>query len=183
MRGNMKENFESCLEKILKHEGGFVNHPEDPGGMTNMGITKKVYERFLGKEVNEQEMRDMPKEHVAEIYRKNYWERVKADDLPSGLDLCVFDWAVNSGTKRAVCALQESIGAEVDGVMGPMTIGKVKVYDNLELLKVMKEKRENFYRSLTHLFKTFGTGWLRRNNETYETSKDYAKSRSQEGFF
>jgi len=179
----MKENFESCLEKILKHEGGFVNHPEDPGGMTNMGITKKVYEKFLGKEVSEQEMRDIPKEHVAEIYRKNYWDRVKADDLPSGLDLCVFDWAVNSGTKRAVCALQESIGAEVDGVMGPMTLGKVKVYDNLELLKVMKEKRENFYRSLTHLFKTFGTGWLRRNNETYETSKDYAKSRSQEGFF
>lgn len=183
MRGKMKENFESCLEKILKHEGGFVNHPEDPGGMTNMGITKKVYERFLGKEVNEQEMRDMPKEHVAEIYRKNYWERVKADELPSGVDLCVFDWAVNSGTKRAVCALQESIGAEVDGVMGPMTLGKVKVYDNLELLKVMREKRENFYRSLTHLFKTFGTGWLRRNNETYETSKDYAKSRSQGSFF
>ena len=179
----MKDNFESCLEKILKHEGGFVNHPEDPGGMTNMGITKKVYETFLDKEVSEEEMRDMPKEHVAKIYRKNYWDKVKADDLPSGVDLCVFDWAVNSGTKRAVCALQESIGAKVDGVMGPMTLGKVNVYDDLKLLNVMKEKREGFYRSLTKLFKTFGTGWLRRNNETYEASKDYAKSRSQKGFF
>ena len=179
----MKNNFESCLEKILKHEGGFVNHPEDPGGMTNMGITKKVYERFLGKELCEKDMRMMPMEHVAKIYRKNYWDKVKADDLPSGVDLCVFDWAVNSGTKRAVCALQESIGAKVDGVMGPMTLGKVNVYDNLKLLKVMKQKREGFYRSLTKLFKTFGTGWLRRNNETYEASKDYAKSRSQKSFF
>jgi len=171
----MKDNFESCLEKILKHEGGFVNHPEDPGGMTNMGITKKVYETFLDKEVSEEEMRDMPKEHVAKIYRKNYWDKVKADDLPSGVDLCVFDWAVNSGTKRAVCALQESIGAKVDGVMGPMTLGKVKEKENLELLEMMKEKRESFYRSLTRLFKTFGTGWLRRNNETFQMSKKMFK--------
>ena len=171
----MKNNFESCLEKILKHEGGFVNHPEDPGGMTNMCITKKVYERFLGKELCEKDMRMMPMEHVAKIYRKNYWDKVKADDLPSGVDLCVFDWAVNSGTKRAVCALQESVGAKPDGVMGPMTLGKVKEKENLELLEMMKEKREGFYRSLTRLFKTFGTGWLKRNNETFQMSKKMFK--------
>ena len=171
----MQDNFEKCLELILHHEGGFVDHPEDPGGMTNMGITKKVYERFLGKELCEKDMRMMPMEHVAKIYRKNYWDKVKADDLPSGVDLCVFDWAVNSGTKRAVCALQEAVGAKPDGVMGPMTLGKVKEKEDLELLEMMKEKRENFYRSLTRLFKTFGTGWLRRNNETFQMSKKMFK--------
>ena len=174
----MEKNFDSCLEKILKHEGGFVNHPDDPGGMTNMGITRRVYEAFLDKKVNEQEMRQMPKEHIAEIYRNNYWDKVKADDLPSGIDLCVFDWAVNSGTRKAVCALQESVGAKPDGIIGPSTLGKVKEKENIHILKEMRGKREKFYRSLTKTFKIFGKGWLRRNNETFEMSKDYAKPKS-----
>ena len=102
----MKENFDKCLEMLLSHEGGFVNHPEDPGGITNLGVTKKVYDEWTGRESTEQEMRDLTPEDVAPIYKKNYWDRVKGDSLPSGLDWACFDWAVNSGTGRSAKALQ-----------------------------------------------------------------------------
>ena len=77
----MRQNFEHCLKMLLKHEGGFVNHPDDPGGITNHGVTKKVYEKWVGREVSEQEMRDLTHEDVAPIYKKNYWDRLRADDL------------------------------------------------------------------------------------------------------
>ena len=94
----MKDNFDKCLEMLLHHEGGFVNHPRDPGGITNLGVTKRVYEKWVGRIVSEQEMRDLTVEQVGPIYRNDYWNKCKCDDLPSGLDWSVFDWAVNSGS-------------------------------------------------------------------------------------
>ena len=93
----MNKNYDHCLEMLLEHEGGFVNHPDDPGGITNLGVTKKVYEEWVEREVSEQEMRDLTKENVAPIYKSNYWDRCKCNSLDSGLDFAVFDWAVNSG--------------------------------------------------------------------------------------
>ena len=92
----MHKNFDKCLSMLLHHEGGFVNHPKDPGGMTNLGVTKKVYEAWVGKEVNEETMRGLTFVDVAPLYKKKYWDRVRGDDLPSGVDWCAFDWAVNS---------------------------------------------------------------------------------------
>ena len=92
----MIENFEKCLEMLLVHEGGFVNHPEDPGGMTNLGVTKQVYEDYVDRQVDEEEMRALTKKDVAPIYKKKYWDRCKCDHLKSGIDWAVFDWAVNS---------------------------------------------------------------------------------------
>ena len=92
----MKENFDKCLEMLLHHEGGYVWHEEDPGGETNLGVTKKVYQDWGGTK----EMIDLTVEDVAPIYKKNYWDRCKCDELGSGLDWDVFDWAVNSGTRR-----------------------------------------------------------------------------------
>ena len=92
----MKENFDKCLEMLLHHEGGYVWHEEDPGGETNLGVTKKVYQDWGGTK----EMIDLTVEDVAPIYKKNYWDRCKCDELSSGLDWAVFDWAVNSGTRR-----------------------------------------------------------------------------------
>jgi len=112
----MEHNFETCLEWLLKHEGGFVNHPEDPGGMTNKGITAKVYARWLDEvmgadaNITEDIMRNIPDAHVAAIYREEYWNRVNGDDLPAGVDWSVFDWAVNSGTGRAARAIQRCVG-------------------------------------------------------------------------
>ena len=92
----MQNNFESCLKNLLKHEGGFVNHPKDPGGMTNLGVTKAVYEAWVGHEVTEKTMRELTTEAVAPLYRKKYWDACRADELVSGLDYVVFDCAVNS---------------------------------------------------------------------------------------
>ena len=91
------ENWEKCLKLILHHEGGYVNHPKDPGGETNLGVTKRVYEEWGGTK----DMKDLTVEDVSPIYKKNYWDRIKGDELPSGLDLCVFDFGVNAGTGRA----------------------------------------------------------------------------------
>ena len=102
----MQKNYQKCLETILHHEGGYVNHPKDPGGETNLGVTKRVYEEWGGKK----DMKDLLVEDVAPIYKKNYWDRMKCDQLPSGLDLCVFDFGVNAGTGRSAKMLQIMIG-------------------------------------------------------------------------
>jgi lysozyme family protein len=115
-------NFSKCLDMLLHHEGGFVNHPDDPGGMTNLGVTKAVYEKYIKRNATEAEMRALTKIDVSPIYRSNYWDRGHCDDLPSGVDWSVFDWGVNSGMGRAAKALQRVVGVTADGAIGPMTI-------------------------------------------------------------
>ena len=101
----MKKNFDKCFEMLLAHEGGFVNHPEDPGGATNLGVTKRTLQNYLGRHVSMDEMRNLTPEDVKPIYRKNYADAVCFDDLPAGLDWAMLDWAVNSGSGRAAKAL------------------------------------------------------------------------------
>ena len=93
----MEANFFKSLEMVLHHEGGFVDHPEDPGGATNKGITHKTYADFLGRPLEDvSELKNIPEEHVQQIYKNGYWDKVRGDELPGGVDFCVFDWAVNS---------------------------------------------------------------------------------------
>jgi lysozyme family protein len=165
----MKENFQKCLELILHHEGGWVNHPRDPGGETNLGVTKRVYEEWGGTK----DMKELTKEDVAPIYEKNYWLRAKCDQLPSGLDLAVMDWGVNSGVGRAVKKLQKMIGTVADGGIGPNTLKTLDEYiEHHGLEKTIRSYsniRQDFYESLS-TFNTFGRGWTRRNEETLEQS-------------
>ena len=161
----MKENFDKCLEMLLSHEGGFVNHPDDPGGITNLGVTKKVYDEWIGRESTEQEMRDLTPEDVGPIYKKNYWDRIKGDLLPSGVDWCAFDWAVNSGKSRPSKAIQRAVGATQDGAIGPATIGLIMEKDPEEIINYVYGVRQDFYKGLK-TFETFGRGWTRRNKET-----------------
>jgi len=161
----MKENFDKCLEMLLSHEGGFVNHPEDPGGITNLGVTKKVYDEWTGRESTEQEMRDLTPDDVAPIYKKNYWDRVKGDSLPSGLDWACFDWCVNSGSGRPAKAVQRAVGATADGAIGPATLGLIMEKDPKFIIEYVHDVRQDFYKSLK-TFETFGRGWTRRNKET-----------------
>ena len=163
-------NFDECLKLILHHEGGYVNHPKDPGGETNMGVTKRVYEKWcMENDLQQKDMKDLEFDDVAPIYKENYWDRVKADQLPAGLDLCVFDWAVNSGTGRAAKKLQGMIGTTVDGGIGPNTLKALNAYVQIEGLEstiaTYTDIRQNFYESLS-TFDTFGKGWTRRNQET-----------------
>lgn len=163
----MRNNFEHCLEMLLEHEGGYVNHPDDPGGMTNLGVTKTVYENYLRRKVSEQEMRALKPEDVAPLYKQKYWDRVRGDDLPSGVDWAVFDWAVNSGPGRAAKALQRAAGATIDGVIGAGTLRAVADHEPTEIVQRIYYARKNFYENLS-TFPIFGKGWTRRNEETLE---------------
>ena len=96
----MKENFDKSLEMLLHHEGGYVWDKRDPGGETMKGVTRAVYEQWVGRQVMDGEMKTLTDADVAPIYKTNYWNRIRGDDLPSGLDFAAFDWAVNSGTGR-----------------------------------------------------------------------------------
>jgi len=165
-------NFEKCLEIILHHEGGYVNHPKDPGGETNLGVTKRVYEEWGGTK----DMKDLTVEDVAPIYKKNYWDRVKGDELPSGLDLCIFDFAVNAGPGRAAKMIQKMIGVTVDGGIGPNTLRALGLYEEemggvAEVIIEYQKQRQAYYESLS-TFDTFGRGWTRRVDETTITATE-----------
>ena len=166
----MQANYEKCLETILHHEGGYVNHPKDPGGETNLGVTKRVYEEFGGTK----DMKDLTVEDVAPIYKKGYWDKMKGDELPNGLDLCVFDFGVNAGPGRAAKYLQTMIGTVADGGIGPNTLAKLKEYvDEHGLAKSIdnyQEARQAYYEKLS-TFATFGRGWTRRVDETTQLAK------------
>ena len=170
----MSNKFSEALEVILHHEGGYVNHPKDPGGETNLGVTKRVYEDFGG----EKEMKDLTKEDVEPIYKKNYWDRVKGDDLPEGLDLCIFDFAVNAGPGRAAKFIQRLVNTTVDGGIGPNTLGKIKEYvDHYGVNQTIESyalMRQNYYESLSN-FATFGKGWTRRVSEVTEKAKEWTQ--------
>ena len=167
----MKNNYDKCLETILHHEGGYVNHPKDPGGETNLGVTKRVYQEHGGTK----DMKDLLVEDVAPIYKKGYWDKIKGDDLPGGLDLCVFDFGVNAGPGRAAKFLQQMIGTTVDGGIGPNTLAKVEEYvrENAEAKSVEKYQalRQEYYEQLS-TFDTFGKGWTRRVEETTKLALD-----------
>ena len=157
----MKDNFDECLKMLLHHEGGYVNHPKDPGGETNLGVTKRVYEKWGGTK----DMKDLTVEDVAPIYKKEYWDRCKCDDLESGVDWAVFDWAVNSGTGRAAKAIQKICGAAQDGAIGPKTLALIGKQNTQYVVEEFGKIRQDFYESLK-TFDTFGKGWTRRNKET-----------------
>ena len=161
----MKDNFEQSLKMILHHEGGYVNHPSDPGGRTNLGVTQAVYESWVDRPVTKDEMRSLTVEDVTPIYRRNYWDRVKGDDLPSGVDFAVMDLAVNGGTGRGAKMLQKVVGVTQDGGIGPQTLGAVGRMDPVDIIEQYAAEREAFYLRLK-TFDTFGRGWLRRNEET-----------------
>lgn len=156
--------FSTALDIILRHEGGYVNHPSDPGGRTNMGVTQRTWEAWTGKPANERIMRGLTRADVTPLYRKNYWDAVQGDDLPGPLALCVFDFAVNAGPSRAAKLLQRVLGVAVDGKIGPNTI-RASIGENVNgLVREYQNARRSFYRSLP-TFKTFGKGWLRRVDE------------------
>ncbi len=163
----MQSNYNKCLETILHHEGGYVNHPKDPGGETNLGVTKRVYLEHGGTK----DMKDLLVEDVAPIYKKGYWDKMKGDELPNGLDLCVFDFGVNAGPGRSAKYLQTMIGTVADGGIGPNTLKKLGEYVEKhgieKCIEDFQGARQDYYEKLS-TFATFGKGWTRRVDETTE---------------
>ena len=171
----MNNNFEQSLELILKYEGLYSNHKDDTGGATMRGITQGVYEDWVDRPVTVDEMKTLTVKDVAPIYKKNYWDKCKCDELPSGVNFCTFDMAINAGTRRGVKTLQKVVGTRQDGIIGPVTIEAVNSIKPSIIINKYTEERENFYRSLS-VFPTFGKGWLRRNAETQVAALEMAKA-------
>ena len=160
----MIANFDAALAAVLDHEGGFVNHPADPGGMTNLGCTKKVWEEWCGRESNEKEMRELTKKDVSPIYKQKYWDKIQGDSLPAGVDYVVFDCAINSGPGRAAKFLQQVVGATQDGAIGPGTLKAVETIPVGEVIERYSAVRLGFLQALP-TWETFGKGWGRRVEE------------------
>jgi lysozyme family protein len=167
----MIDNFDQCLELMLKHEGNFVNDRRDSGGMTNLGVTKVVWEEWMGRPTSEKEMRALTPLMVKPLYKRKYWDAIRADELVAGVDYCVFDVAVNSGTGRAIKLLQQTVSATPDGGFGSITMALVKKASSEPntLIELYCAKRLEFLQSLRS-FETFGKGWSRRVAEVQATA-------------
>lgn len=161
----MTDAFNTCLTELLKHEGGYSNHPSDPGGITMLGVTKRVWEEYNGKPASVADMKALTAAKVAPLYRDRYWDTVKAGQLPPALAMCVFDMSVNAGPGRAGKMLQRLVGCDVDGNVGRGTLTAVQAFvgahGTAEAVKGYQNLRRSFYRALG-TFDTFGKGWLRR---------------------
>ena len=149
--------FPEYVERVLKHEGGYVNNPRDPGGETNYGITVAVARAhgYTGR------MRDLPRITAINIYRKDYWLAVRGDDLPPAVAWQVFDSAVNHGVGRACRWLQQVVNVAQDGQIGPKTLAAVNRMSDARLTLEYNAIRLQFYTDLG-TFKDFGKGWSRR---------------------
>ena len=164
----MTERFEECLARVLKHEGGMSNDPLDSGGMTNLGVTQRVWEEFVGHPVSEADMRALTPEKVGKLYRQKYWNAAYCEVLPKGLDYVVFDFAVNAGTGRAVKTLQQMLGLVADGVIGPRTMAKINESNAKTLVHDYSNARTDFYQGIVARKPDqarFINGWLRRVEE------------------
>ena len=168
----MKANFDKSLALVLVHEGGYVNHPKDPGGATNRGVTQAVYDAYRktrGKAG--QSVKFITDEEVNAIYKFQYWDRVQGDLLPAGLDYAVFDFAVNSGVGRASKYLQAVLGVAQDGQIGARTLAAITNPSNA--INALCDRRMSFLRNL-RTFLTFGKGWTRRVTDVRKHALDMA---------
>lgn len=150
-------NFDQAFDILIGHEGGYSNHPSDPGGETMWGVTRWValQEGYQGQ------MRQLPRETAKGIYRRRYWDAVKADQLPEALRYTVFDAAVNSGVGQAIRWLQRAVGVGEDGLLGPMTLAAANAPTGIRLAVLFNAERLDFMTSLP-TWGSFGRGWARR---------------------
>lgn len=160
----MHSNFREALTHVLKHEGGYVNHPSDPGGATNKGVTLANFRRYVKPNGTVADLKRLTVDQAAIVYKRYYWDAVLGDMLPGGVDYAVFDFAVNSGPSRAIKYLQRAVGAAQDGRIGPQTLEAVGNADPATVVNLLCDARLDFMRGIRggKLWKTFGRGWQRR---------------------
>jgi lysozyme family protein len=158
-------SWPASIAEVLASEGGWSDHPRDPGGATMMGITLAVFRVWRGNhQLGRRELRKITEEEVKAIYRDLYWNAVQADYLIAGIDHVVFDMAVNAGVRRSSLQLQMAIemsGADLDGVIGPRTLAAHRAQDTLHVIGRLGELHEAHYRGL-RTFDVFGAGWMAR---------------------
>lgn len=176
-RPKKKSRFEQCLDVTLRHEGGWADDPNDPGGATMKGITLKTYQAWAGREVSvdKNHLRNIPYSHLRAIYREGYWDAIQADKMPPGVDLVMFDFAVNSGPVRAVIELQqllqplEEVWIADDGIVGPVTLTALSRREPGSVILCVCRRRLarcKRLRNWTH----HGAGWTNRIEDIRETA-------------
>jgi lysozyme family protein len=161
----VRDTFPAALANVLAHEGGRIDDPQDPGGRTNRGVTQRVYDDWRAASgLPKRDVWDMDPPETEAIYRQLYWHPIRGDDLPPGVDYAVFDFAVNSGVKRAARFLQNAAGVVADGVIGPQTLNAVRGIPPMLLIRAVCDARLDFLRHL-ETFDRFGRGWTARVKE------------------
>lgn len=156
------ENFHRSMPHVFKHEGGWSDHPADRGGATHRGITLQVYRDWLkNPHATKEQLRALSEDTARTIYKQRYWDPSRASELPHGVDLMVFDMAINAGINRSIRLLQEVLGVPVDGIIGAQTIAATRDADPNWLIDELKVRQERFYKSLDR-YPVFGRGWLAR---------------------
>ena len=150
-------DFNTAFDRLIKHEGGYVNHPNDPGGETNWGITKRtaMAHGYSGS------MRLLTREQAKAIYKSSYWDRAKADEYDFAIGFQLFDAAVNHGIGNAIRMLQRAVGVADDGIVGVMTLAAVKRHSVSDVVMRFNSERLRFYTKLS-TWSSFGRGWANR---------------------
>lgn len=169
------QNFEKSLALTLKYEGGFVDNPFDRGGATNMGITLATLSNYRGYTATKLDVKRLTQTEASAIYLKLYWEPLLAQQLPAGVDMFMFDYAVNSGPARAVKALQSSLGLPPDGNVKVSTLQAALRQDQATLIRALASKRLGFLQQLRS-FQQFGRGWKTRVEAVTAASLDLCHS-------
>ena len=172
----MHANFERALNHVLKYEGGYSDHPSDPGGATKYGITHAVLAQHRGRAVSKADVRALTQKEAAEIYSRRYWDAAHCAALPAGLDLAAFDCAVNQGVGRAARLLQDAAKVKADGIIGARTLAAIAAASPAELLAEFMARRMRAYGQLGSLFRTFGLGWSRRLMATHAEALSLLRS-------
>jgi lysozyme family protein len=158
-----QERFDRCLAEVLRLEGGYVDDPRDPGGATRFGVTRAVLSEAIGRDASAEDVAALTEEEAAAIYRSRYWAPTRCAELPAGVDLVVFDSAVNMGPGTSARLLQAALGVTTDGVVGPRTLAAVSIRPAADVIRAVSELRRQRYRALAN-FSVFGRGWLSRTD-------------------
>lgn len=159
----MHSSFKPSMKFMLTQEGGWANNPRDPGGATNKGVTWAVFKaHYPHSTLND--LRHITDEQVDDIYLHGYWNAVKADDLPAGVDLSVFDFGVNAGPGRSTRLLQGVVGTNTDGILGPFSMKAIEAMPVGSIIQGLAVAQQAYYESLS-TFDDFGVGWTRRTND------------------
>jgi len=169
----MNRNWDKCFDLVIVNEGGYVDNSQDLGGATNWGCTKAVWEQYVGHEVTKDDIKNLTKENVKPLYKRNYWDAIHGDALPSGLDYCIFDCAINSGVGRAAKFIQEIVGVFADGAIGNNTVTAINQMNTVTMINEFSDKRQQFL-ELLKTFPVFGKGWTKRVQEVRNKSLDMA---------
>lgn len=186
----MKDNFEIILDHLLKVEGGYVNHPLDPGGHTIYGITKRRWDKYIGRVTTLEEFKSLTVNDVENFYQDEEWTFLNCKLLPVGVDNFVFDFGVNSGWYRSAKYLQRIVGSEMDGRIGPNTIADTEAYifenGHEDLLERLATDRFRFLKKARHkvtkalLWPTFKNGWTKRVNSVLKLSRKLTSDSKKE---